>query len=73
LERLIVKPKTAGLALPPLPTTAPTCGEPTALVVRLKGAGKRPGQRTLKLAAVVDTPPRKDRDKVVLRCLPAGE
>jgi predicted phosphodiesterase len=73
LERLIVKPKTAGLALPPLPTTAPTCGEPTALVVRLKGGGKRPGQRTLKLAAVVDTPPRKDRDKVVLRCLPAGE
>jgi predicted phosphodiesterase len=73
VERLIVKPKDAGLAMPPLPATAPVCGDPSALVVRLKGAGKRPGKRALKLTAVADRSPRKDRDKVVLRCVPAGE
>jgi hypothetical protein len=49
------------------------CGEPSPLVVGLKRGGKRSGKLTLKLVGIADTPPRKDYDRVVLRCLPAPE
>jgi hypothetical protein len=73
VERLTVKPRTVSLSLPPLPATGPACGAPTNVVVTLKRGGQRPGKRALTLMAMTDGTPRKDRDKVVLRCLPAGE
>jgi hypothetical protein len=72
VERLVVKPAKIRLNLPPLPATEPVCGEPSPLVVELKRGGKRPGKLTLKLVGIADTPPRKDYDRVVVRCLPAG-
>jgi hypothetical protein len=71
IERLIVKPAKIRLNLPPLPATEPVCGEPSPLVVGLKRGGTRAGKLTLKLVGIADTPPRRDYDRIVVRCLPA--
>jgi hypothetical protein len=71
IEQLIVKPAKVGLSLPPLPATEPVCGAPSPLVVSLKRGGTRPGKLVLRLLGMADTPPRKDYDRVVVRCLPA--
>lgn len=61
----------AGLALPgPTPITAETCGAPTPVTVALKRKGKKAGKRLVKLTATTDGKPKKDKDKLLLRCLP---
>jgi hypothetical protein len=69
--RLVAVPASAFLALPSVPTRTPACGAPNRLRVPLKKQGRKPGKLVLKLTTETDGTPKKDRDKLVLRCLPA--
>ena len=60
----------AGLTLPATPISTETCGEPTPVTVALKRNGKKAGKRLVKLTAISSGKPKKDKDKVLLRCLP---
>lgn len=60
----------ASLTLPPTPITAPVCAAPTQVAVALRKSGKKAGKRVIRLVASASAPPRKDKDKLVLRCLP---
>jgi hypothetical protein len=60
--------------LPPLPASAPTCGEPNMVVVPLRGRGKtKPGKKKMNLRAITDGGrPKKDPDNVKLLCRKGG-
>jgi hypothetical protein len=60
----------AGLTLPPTPVTSETCASASQVSVPLKRGGKKAGKRIVKLAAVASGKPKKDKDKLILRCLP---
>jgi hypothetical protein len=55
---------------PALPASAPACGTPNAVVVKLKDHGRRPGKRTLRTLGVTSGKPHKDGDQFTLRCMP---
>src|SRR6185295_4140554 len=60
----------AGLALPTTPVLAETCADPSFVQVELKKQGRKPGKRCVTVAAVTNGKPKKDTDRVALRCLP---
>jgi hypothetical protein len=60
----------AGLTLPPTPVTSETCAATSQIPVPLKRNGKKAGKRVVKLVAQTDGKPKKDKDKLQLRCLP---
>ncbi len=62
-----------GLVYPQIPTSGPACAAtPSSIVLALKKHGTRPNKRTLNFFAVVATgSPKRDNDRLTLRCNPA--
>ena len=55
---------------PPLPASAPACGSPNAVVVKLKRNGTRASKHTIHTLAIADRRPKKDSDQFMLKCVP---
>lgn len=70
----VVNPKHAAqVRLPPVPVSAPTCAEDSSIVVPHKKPGKKAGKTKVVLKATAPTgKPKKDTDKLMLKCLPSG-
>jgi hypothetical protein len=55
---------------PPLPASAPACGSPNDVVVKLKKNGTRANKHTIHTVAIADRRPKKDGDQFMLKCVP---
>jgi hypothetical protein len=58
--------------VPPLPASAPTCGDLAEVAVPLKRQGRAGGRRVLTFVAKNGEKPKADRDRLRLRCLPSA-
>ena len=69
-----VKASPASLAIPvpPVPASAPTCGDLAEVTVPLKRQGQAAGRRVLNFVAKNSEKPKVDHDKLRLRCLPSA-
>jgi hypothetical protein len=70
VTRISVKPRRVRLAIPPLPASVPACAPSSPIRVPLRRGGRKPGKLALRVLAVTTGRPRKDSDRIVLRCFP---
>jgi hypothetical protein len=62
------KPASLHIALPVVPTSAPTCGPETQIVVPLPRHGHGVGRQTLTLTAENTGKPKRERDRIRFQC-----
>ena len=70
IRQVTVLPASLRIPLPPVPAATPTCADEARLVVPLARGGRRIGRRTLTLVAKNRGRPKRDEDRIRLRCLP---
>jgi hypothetical protein len=63
-------PSSLGIAAPPVPASAPVCGDPAQVIVPLRKGGTKAGRKKLLFAARNSEKPKVDRDRVRLECQP---
>ena len=63
-------PASLAIPVPPVPASAPVCGDAAQVTVPLRKGGAKPGRKKLTFAARNSEKPKVDRDRVRLECRP---